>query len=127
MEEKTTNTSNDVSRKEAKKEYISDDKMRKIIEEWAEGKWIYVAATDPEFLEKDIDENTSSSASSGNGSRAKRVRTTEAVTKKMTDLLNYLNVTIGAKNQTPKVKEVRKKIEQRKSANNTKDRKERDI
>ena len=54
MSNEPTNASNDVSRKEVKKEYISDEEMKDIIKVWADGKWIYIAATDPEFLEKDI-------------------------------------------------------------------------
>lgn len=110
MNEKTTNTSNDESRIEAKKEYVSDENIKNIIEQWNDGKMIYIAATDPEFLEKDIEENTSSSTTTGTGRKARRVKTTQAVIKNMRDLINYLNVTVGTKKQTEKVKEVRKKI-----------------
>lgn len=115
MSNEPTNASNDVSRKEVNKEYISDEQMKEIIKVWADGKWIYVAATDPEFLEKDIEENDTSSTSSGGRRKSKRIKTSQSVMKKLTDLMNFPNVTIGAKKQTEKVKQVRKKISERKN------------
>ena len=124
MSNEPTNTSNDVSRKEFKKEYISDEKIKEIIKVWAEGNWIYVAATDPEFSEKDIEQNDNESASSGERRRkSKRIKTTQSVMKNLIDLVNFPNVTIGAKEQTEKVKQVRKKMAERK--NTTKQTKER--
>ena len=116
MSNEPTNTSNDVSRKEVKKEYISDEEMKNIIKVWADGKWIYIAATDPEFSEKDIEENASSSASSNGGRKSKRIKTTQSVTKGLIDLVNFQNVTIGAKKQTEKVKQIRKKMAERNNA-----------
>ena len=115
MSNETTNVSNDASRKEVNKEYISDEQMKEIIKVWADGKWIYVAATDPEFLEKDIEENDASSASSGGRRKSKRIRTSQSVMKNLVDLVNFTNVTIGAKKQTEKVKQVRKKLAERKN------------
>ena len=116
MSNEPTNASNDVSRKEVKKEYISDEEMKDIIKVWADGKWIYIAATDPEFLEKDIEENASSSTSSSGGRKSRRIKTTQSVTKGLIDLVNFQNVTIGAKKQTEKVKQIRKKIAERNNA-----------
>ena len=116
MSNEPTNASNDVSRKEVKKEYISDEEMKDIIKVWADGKWIYIAATDPEFLEKDIEENASSSTSSSGGRKSRRIKTTQSVTKGLIDLVNFQNVTIGAKKQTEKVKQIRKKMAERNNA-----------
>ena len=116
MSNEPTNVSNDASRKEVNKEYISDEQMKEIIKVWADGKWIYVAATDPEFLEKDIEENDTSSTSSGGRRKSKRIRTSQSVIKNLIDLVNFQNVTIGAKKQTEKVKQVRKKMAERKNA-----------
>lgn len=107
MGSETTNTSNDVSRKEIKTEYISDEEIKEIIKVWADGKWIYVAATDPEFLEKDIEENTGNSSDSAGRKKSRRIKTSESVIKRLSDLINFPNVTIGAKKQTEKVKAVR--------------------
>ena len=116
MSNEPTNASNDVSRKEVKKEYISDEEMKDIIKEWADGKWNYIAATDPEFLEKDIEENASSSTSSSGGRKSRRIKTTQSVAKGLIDLINFQNVTIGAKKQTEKVKQIRKKMAERNNA-----------
>ena len=116
MSNEPTNVSNDASRKEVNKEYISDEQMKEIIKVWADGKWIYVAATDPEFLEKDIEENDTSSTSSGGRRKSKRIRTSQSVIKNLIDLVNFQNVTTGAKKQTEKVKQVRKKMAERKNA-----------
>lgn len=118
MSNEPTNASNDVSRNEMKKEYISDEEMKEIIKVWADGKWIYIAATDPEFSDKDIDENTSSSTDSGGRKKSKRIKTNEVIMKKMSDLVNFPNVTIGAKKQTQKVKQIREARKNRKANKN---------
>ena len=116
MNNGTTNVSNDASRKEVNKEYISDEQMKEIIKVWADGKWIFIAATDPEFLEKDIEEKDNASASSGERrKKSRRIKTSQAVMKNLSDLISFPNVTIGAKKQTEKVKQVRKKITERKN------------
>lgn len=109
MNDKTTNASNDVSRNELKQVEVSDENLKKIITQWADGEWIYVAATDPEFLDKALEENTgSSSNNSGTARRARHIKTSSAITKKLHDLVNYLTVTIGAKSQNEKTDKVRK-------------------
>ena len=109
MNDKTTNASNDVSRNELKQVEVSDESLKKIITQWADGEWIYVAATDPEFIDKALEENSSSSSSSsGTTRRAKHIKTSSAVTKRLRNLINYLTVTIGAKPQNEKTDKVRK-------------------
>ena len=114
MSNDTTKASNDVSRKEIKQQEVSDENMKEIITNWTGGEWIYVAATDPQFLDNILEENSDTTSASSNGSRrARHIRTSNAVAKRLKDLINYLTVTIGAKPQNERTEKVRKVMKKR--------------
>lgn len=127
MDNKTTVTSNDESRKSVatpkveatKKEvqtaYVSDEEVRKDIQEkWGED--IYVAAIDAEFIENLIDqENNATSSSAAGGIKRRRIKVTSKVSKALNSLIIDPLVTVGAKKQNEKTKIARKVKEKAKA------------
>ncbi|MGN1299507.1 MAG: hypothetical protein ACI4UE_05970 [Candidatus Scatovivens sp.] len=121
MNENTTNASNDESRKEATTRYVSDEKVKKLIEEWDDGKGVYLAAVDAEFLtRKDKENNTSqnSSSSSSGGS----IKVTTPINKKLEELKEESSfVTVGTKPENGKHKKARADKKAREDNNKNKE------
>ena len=122
MNNDTTVASNDESRKKStnnevtntndiKVNYMSDEEVRKDIEEWdEEKKGIYVAAIDTEFIENLISqESSASSATSGETGRRKRIKVSSKIALPLSYLINNPLITIGAKEEKGKFKIARQK------------------
>lgn len=129
MNNDTTVTSNDESRKKAtdikvantnelKTNYVSDEEVKNDIKnKW--GEELYVAAIDAEFIENIInqEEANSSSATDGGQSRRKKVKVTSKVAFSLKYLIENAFITVSAKDEKGKFDKARKEKNAKKQEN----------
>lgn len=121
----TTITSNDESRKEVKKSYVSDEEVRKTIKEnW--GEELYIAAIAPEFIEIKEAEQDGTVSSTGTG-RRKRIRVRAKASKGIIELITDSLVTVGTKEQKDKVKKAREAAKFKRSRKEEKQKSENEL
>lgn len=132
MNNDTTVASNDESRKkianneavktnDLKVHHISDEEVRKHIEEWdEEKKGIYVAAIDAQFIENIIAQEDAANSTNSEGARRKKVKVTSKVAIALSHLINNPLVTIGAKEENGKFKKARQNSKLNKKAKDIK-------
>lgn len=116
MNNSTTITSNDESRKEAKTNYVSDEEVRKTIKDkWGED--LYVAAIDWEAIFVKETEQEGTTSSSVNGGRKRKIRVGSKVSKALNSLLVDPFVTVGAKKENGRFKKSRENQKAKKAEN----------
>lgn len=113
MDNNTTITSNDESRKEDKTNYVSDEEVRKTIKEnW--GEEVFVAAIDWEaIITKETEQNGTTDSSSASGTKRK-IRVGSKVSKALNSLIVDPLVTVGAKPEKNKFKKARQEAKEAK-------------